>query len=88
MNDNINVINVDGKEIKIDIIMQFRIEEVNKEYVVYTINNDNEIDNAYISISEIEYIDDKYNLKLIPENEKNMVLIFYDNIRDTICNNR
>ena len=48
----VNVLNENGQEVKIDIIMQFRIEENNKEYVV------------------------------------NLVLVFYDNLRDTISGNR
>lgn len=35
-----NVIDENGNEIKIDIIMQFRIKELNKEYAVFTVNDD------------------------------------------------
>ena len=35
-----NVIDENGNEIKIDIIMQFRIEELGKEYIVFTVNDD------------------------------------------------
>ncbi len=80
-----NIVDENGQEIKIDIIMQFRIEELNKEYVLYTINDDGVSEDAFINISEIEKdATGSYQLKLIPENEKNMVLTFYDSIRDSI----
>lgn len=82
-----NVINIDGEEVKIDIIMQFKIEENNKEYVVFTVNDDGVSEDVYINIAGIEDKDGKYQLRLIPEEEKNMVLVFYDNLRDTISGN-
>ena len=85
MISSVNVINNDGQEIKVDVIMQFRIDEMNKNYIVYTINDDNKSKEVYISIAELEQNNGKYELKLIPEKEKNMVLVFYDNLRDTIC---
>ena len=84
----VNVLNENGKEVKIDIIMQFRIEENNKEYVVFTVNDDGVSDDVYINIAGIENVDGEYRLRLIPEEEKNLVLVFYDNLRDTISGNR
>jgi len=88
MISSVNVINENGDEIKVDVIMQFRIEEMNKEYIVYTINDNGKSETAYICIAGLEQKNGKYELKLIPEQEKNMVLVFYDNLRDTICGNR
>ena len=68
--------------------MQFRIEENNKEYVVFTVNDDGVSDDVYINIAGIENVDGEYRLRLIPEEEKNLVLVFYDNLRDTISGNR
>lgn len=84
-----NVIDENGNEIKIDIIMQFRIEELGKEYIVFTVNDDGTSKDAFINITEL-IKDEKgdYQIKLIPENETNMVLTFYDGIRDAICGNR
>ena len=82
-----NVINENGEEVKIDIIMQFKIEENNKEYVVFTVNDDGVSEDVYVNITGIEDKDGKYQLRLIPEEEKNMVLVFYDNLRDTIRGN-
>ena len=83
-----NVINENGEEVKIDIIMQFKIEENNKEYVVFTVNDDGKSEDVYINIAGIEESDGKARLRLIPEEEKNLVLVFYDNLRDTISGNR
>ena len=83
-----NVIDENGNEIKIDIIMQFRIEELNKEYVIFTINDDGVSEDVYINITELEKNENgEYQIKMIPENEKNMVLAFYDSIRDSIHGN-
>lgn len=88
MISSINVINENGEEVKVDIIMQFSIEELNRQYIVYTLNDDGKSETAYVCIAGVEMKDGKYNLKLIPEQEKNVVLVFYDNLRDTICGNR
>ena len=79
-----NVINENGELVKINILMQFKIEETNKEYVVFTVDDDGKSENVYVNISGIELDDGIYKLRLIPESEKNMVLLFYDNIRDSI----
>ena len=84
----VNVLNENGKEVKIDIIMQFRIEENNKEYVVFTVNDDGKSDEVYVNIAGLTNINGQYQLRLIPEEEKNLVLVFYDNLRDTISGNR
>ena len=68
--------------------MQFKIEENNKEYVVFTVNDDGKSDDVYVNISGLELVDGVYRLRLIPEEEKNMVLVFYDNLRDTVAGNR
>lgn len=84
-----NIIDEAGNEIKIDIIMQFKIEELNKEYAVFTVNDDGKSEEVYINITELEKIPSgEYQMKMIPENEKNMVLTFYDSIRDSINGNK
>lgn len=84
----LKVVNANNQEINVDIIMRFKIEESNKEYVVYTINDDGKSEEVYVNIAGLEEKDGKYQLRLIPEEEKNMVLVFYDNLRDTINGNR
>jgi uncharacterized protein YrzB (UPF0473 family) len=81
----LNVINEEGQEVKIDVIMRFRVEELNKEYIVYTVNDDGVSERVAICIAGL--IDDNghLSLRLIDESEKNLVLVFYDNLRDMIC---
>ena len=81
----LNVINEEGQEVKIDVIMRFKVEELDKEYVVYTVNDDGVSENVTICIAGLLEEDGKYNLRLIDESEKNLVLVFYDNLRDMIC---
>ena len=83
-----NVLNENGEEVKIDIIMQFKIEENNKEYIIFTVNDDGKSDDVYVNIAGLVEKDGEYHLRLIPEEEKNLVLVFYDNLRDTISGNR
>ena len=83
-----NVLNENGEEVKIDIIMQFKIEENNKEYVVFTINDDGKSEDVYVNIAGLEEENGQYKIRLIKEEEKNLVLVFYDNLRDTISGNR
>ena len=83
-----NVINENGELVKIEVLMQFKIEENNKEYVVFTVNDDGKSEDVYVNIAGLEMVDGVYKLRLIPEQEKNMVLVFYDNLRDTISGSR
>ena len=56
--------------------------------MVFTVNDDGKSDDVYVNIAGIENVDGEYRLRLIPEEEKNLVLVFYDNLRDTISGNR
>ena len=84
----VKILNDAGEEILIDVIMRFKIEENNKEYVVYTINDDGKSEDVYVNIAGLKEENGKYQLRLIPEQEKNLVLVFYDNIRDSISGKR
>ncbi len=88
MISSVNVINENGDTVKIDVIMRFKVEEYDKEYIVYTINDDGKSEDVYVNIAGITEENGQMKLRLIPEQEKNMVLIFYDNLRDSICGAR
>ena len=84
-----NIIDEAGNEIKIDIIMQFKIEELNKEYAVFTVNDDGKSEDVYINITELEKTTSgEYQMKMIKKKKKNMVLTFYDSIRYSINGNK
>ena len=88
MINTLGIINEDGESININIIMQFRIEELDKQYIVYTVNDDGVSEKFRVLIAETTNEDGKYALKKIPENEVKTVLMFYDNVRDTISGKR
>ena len=70
----VSVINEAGETVTIDVIMRFKIEELEKEYVVYTINDDGKSEDVYVNIAGIEDVNGTPQIRLIPESEKNMVL--------------
>lgn len=73
-----------GEDIKIEIILSFTIEELKKQYIVYTINDDNTSPEVPILISEISQ--DTKRIRSIPENEKDIVLEVYNNLREKMLN--
>ena len=85
MISGVNIINENGENVKIDIIMRFKVEELNKEYIVYTLNDDGKNEDVYVNIAGIDESSGTPQLRLIPESERSMVLVFYDNLRDSIC---
>lgn len=84
----IEVINEIGELVKINLIGQFKLEEYNKEYIMYTLNDDGVSEDVIILIAQVENIDGKLKLLSIPDEEKNMVALLFDNIRDTACGRR
>lgn len=86
MNSNCKeVINEMGQSVKIDIIGQFRIDEVDREYVIYTLNDDGTSEELIILIAQIVTEDEKIKIISIPDKERNMVVAFFNNIKDNIC---
>ena len=78
------VINENNEKITIEILIGFKIEELNKEYIAYTINDNNIYEEIDVCISEIIYIDDKPYINSIEENEAEKVLLFYEALKQTI----
>ena len=73
-----------GEQIKIEIVLSFKIEEMNKQYIAYTLNNDYKSEDIPLIISEIDPQTQK--IKDIPENEKAMVLETYNQVKQSILN--
>ncbi len=71
----------DGEDIKIELILSFKIEEYHKQYVVYTLNDDSESSSSAIFISEI---DRDGKLISIPNEQKEIVLAFYEEAKKTL----
>ena len=78
------VINENGEEVVIELLTTFKIEEKNKNYVVYTINDDESSDKVTILISE--FIEDASGIKIvaIPDEEKELVINCYNDIKNSL----
>lgn len=77
---DMNVISQNGENIRVKVAFQFTIDELNKEYIVYTVNDDG-VGDVLLMISEIKEINGEKVLGLIPKSEKELVLKFYENIK-------
>lgn len=84
----VEVINEIGELVKVEVIGQFKIEEFNREYIIYTLNDDGISDDVIVLVAQIEMVDGKMKLLSIPDEERKMVMLFFDNIKDTACGNR
>ena len=69
-----------GEEIAIEIILSFNIEELNKSYIAYTLNDDGQSDNVAVFISEY----DGKNIKDIANDEANLVLEYYNAAKELV----
>lgn len=75
-----------GEDVTIEILVNFKVEEYDKEYVGYTLNDDNDSFKIKVFISEIQYDSTgKARVASIREDEKDLVLMIYKNIRNSIC---
>lgn len=88
MIESITVINENDEKIKINILIQFRVEELNREYIAYTVNDDGVSEDVQVFITGIKEENGETKLVLIPEEEKILVLAVYDNIRDNLAGER
>lgn len=69
-----------GEEIAIEVILSFNIEELNKSYIAYTLNDDGQSDNVAVFISEY----DGKNIKDIANDEANLVLEYYNAAKELV----
>lgn len=73
-----------GEQVKIEVILSFKIEELNKNYVAYTINDDDSFETATVFISEIDPETNK--LKDFDENDREVILAAYEEAKKVIFN--
>ena len=69
------VVQEDGTEVVIDILLGFDIPEYNKHYVAYVINDDGQTE--YVNVLLAEY-DGEYHIKSIPFDEREEVVAAYE----------
>ena len=76
---------INGKEVTVEIIGGFRVEDLDKEYVLCTYDDDNESEKVLMVILEVE-LDEFSNRSLvsIPDSEKEIVLNCYNAIKEDI----
>jgi len=70
----------DGEEIAIEIILSFEIEELNKKFIAYTLNDDGSSETVPVFISEY----DGKNIKDISNEEADLVLEYYNAAKELI----
>lgn len=88
MKNSITVYDDKNNAIVVDVVANFRIEEYNKEYVVYTLNDDGVSETVNMCISQVEFSGDTPQLIPIPDEEVPTVLSFYDYVRDHVSEAR
>ena len=84
MENKIIVKDNQGNDITIEIITTFNLKELNKNYVVYTLNDDGVSEEVTVLINEYVLENDQPKIIPIPEEETAMVLAFYNTIRENI----
>jgi len=69
-----------GEEIEIEIILSFKVEELNKSFIAYTLNDDGESENVPVFISEY----DGKTIKDIKDEEAEEVLKYYEAAKELV----
>ena len=69
-----------GEEIEIEIILSFKVEELNKSFIAYTLNDDGESENIPVFISEY----DGKTIKDIKDEEAEEVLKYYEAAKELV----
>lgn len=76
---------INGKEVSVEVIGGFRVEDLDKEYVLCTYDDDKSSDKVLMVILEVEL--DEFgnrNLVSIDDSEKEIVLNCYNAIKNDI----
>ena len=80
MSNKITFERENGEAISIEIILSFEIEEFNKKYIVYTLNDNGKDEEVDVFISEVE----NNRIKSIPQDEIDKVLEYYENAKKLV----
>ena len=81
MPNNVVVTRENGEDIVIDILLSFEVEELQKKYIAYTLNDDGVSENVVVLISEI---DQNNHIKDIYEEDKDLVFEAYNTAKELI----
>lgn len=75
---------INGKEIDVDVIGGFEIPDLDKKYILCSYDDDKSSNDALVMIYEIENIDGIENLVSIKDEEKELVLKFYESFKESL----
>ena len=84
MDNVVKVKRENGEEIRIEIILSFNVEELNKRYIAYTLNDDGKKSVVAVLISEI---DSNNRIKDIPFEERELVMTAYNSAKELVMMN-
>ena len=82
MDNYVIVKDENGNDIKIEVILDFGVEEYNKEYIAYTLNDDGVSETKAVFISEID--PETKKLKSIPFDQKDAVMQAYEAAKELV----
>lgn len=72
---------INGKKVMAQVLGGFQIEELGKKYIICSFDEENDNKNNLIMIYEV---DENENIISIPDNEKELVLKFYNDFKNEI----
>lgn len=72
---------INGKKVMAQVLGGFQIEELGKKYIICSFDEENDNENNLIMIYEV---DENENIISIPDNEKELVLKFYNDFKNEI----
>lgn len=75
---------VNGKEIDVNVLGGFKIDELDKEYVICSYDDDETSNEALIVILQVENTESGQELVSIPYEEKEMVMLFYQELKEKL----
>ena len=81
MPNSVVVTRENGENITIDVLMSFHVDELQKKYIAYTLNDDGVSEDVMVFISEI---DENNHIKDIYEEDKDLVFQAFDAAKELI----
>lgn len=82
---DIKFIDENGKEITISVIGFFKVDELEKEFIMYSlIDDDSSNDMGYVLLGEVVRYDGVVQILGIESEERDMVLAYYNEISNQI----
>ena len=82
-NEHVTIQNEQGENINITVIGTFEIPDLKKEYMMYSMEDENEENSlGAVLIGELLKDEDKIKVAGVPEEEKEMVVAYYNEVSE------